>query len=86
MKPIRTAKTNTVFKLIGGTEDNDLCVFMGTEDGDPIVQSVWEPTDEERSALAAGANIELTVWGTGTPPVALRTTDVQPREPRPSDG
>lgn len=75
MKPRRTPSSNQVFRLEGGTEDNDLWVRHALEAGVPTINSVWELTDEERAAIAAGANIELTVWGTGTPPVALRTTD-----------
>jgi hypothetical protein len=40
-----------------------------------VICSVWEPTAGEREAIAPGANIELIVWGTGTPPVAMTTTD-----------
>jgi hypothetical protein len=75
MKPRRTHSSNQVFRLEGGTEDNDLWVRRDIEDGEPTITSVWEPTAEERAAIAAGANIELTVWGMGTPPVALRPTD-----------
>lgn len=76
MKPHRTAYSNKRFSLPGGTEANDLWVQVAVEDGQPVLISVWEPTPEERRAIADGANLELTVWGTGTPPVALRTTTV----------
>lgn len=36
-----------------------------------FMQSEWEPTPEERAAIAAGANVRLTVWGITHPPVAL---------------
>jgi hypothetical protein len=78
VKPRRTPTSNFVFRLEGGTEDNDLWVRRDVEDGIPTINSVWVPSDEERAAIAAGANLELTVWGQGTPPVALRTTDEQP--------
>lgn len=74
MRPRRTPTSNKVFRLAGGTEDNDLWVRAGIEDGEPTISSTWEPNEEERTALAAGASIELTVWGIGHPPVALRTT------------
>jgi hypothetical protein len=70
----RTATTNKTFKLPGGTEENDLPVTVGEEDGHPTISSFWLPTDEERAKLAAGAYVELTVWGQGTPPVALRVS------------
>lgn len=78
MKPRRTPSSNTVFSLPGGTEDNDLWVRRDVLAGEPVICSVWVPTDEERAAIAGGANIELIVWGEGTPPVALRTTPEQP--------
>ena len=80
-----------MFHLIGGTEDNDLWVNKHiNEDDQMVLQSVWVPTAEERLAIAAGDNIELTVWGLGTPPVEIRTTDVQlgkrPRSDTPTPG
>jgi hypothetical protein len=78
MKARRTVRSTTVFRLPGGTEDNDLWVEpVADEGGHPILSSTWEPTEDERLAIAKGANVELLVWGEGTPPVALRTTDVQ---------
>lgn len=76
MKPRRTVLSNSVFRLQGGNEDNDLWVRKTThEDGSSVICSTWVPSDEERAAIAAGANIELVVWGTGTPPVAMHTDD-----------
>jgi hypothetical protein len=60
---------------VGGTEDNDLWLRRDVEDRYPVLVSVWELSKEERAAIAAGHNVELTVWGSGTPPVRLRTTD-----------
>ena len=76
MKPRRTVRSNHVLRLPGGTEDNDLwCEVIQMSTG-PIVSSTWELTDEDRQAIAAGANVELLVWGGAHPPVAIRTTDV----------
>lgn len=73
MKARRTHTSNTVYRLPGGTEDNDLWVTVyGPDEGGPALGSVWVPTDDERQAIADGANIELVTFGTGTPPVALR--------------
>src|SRR4051794_35539029 len=77
VKPIRTIDTNRIFKLVGGTDDNDLPVFQAEdEDGTPVLISTWELTDEERIALVAGGHVELLVWGIGTPPVALRVREM----------
>lgn len=75
MKPRRTHHSNQVFRLPGGTEDNDLWVERTTSEADPCLRSVWEPTDDERRRIAAGENVYLVVWGTGTPPVAMGVTD-----------
>lgn len=75
MRARRTPSSNRVFQLAGGTEDNDLWARVDSAGGVVTVSSVWELTDDERAAVAAGANIELTVWGPGTPPVSMRTTD-----------
>jgi hypothetical protein len=86
LKPRRTHLANFVFRLDGGTEDNDLWVHKGTDaNGYPVIRSCWVPTDEERAAIATGANIELAVWGTDHPPVmlALNHTPVgAPSRPR----
>jgi hypothetical protein len=59
--------------LPGGNEDNDLWLERTTDsDGDPVLSSCWTPTDDERLQIAAGANVELVVWGTGHPPVLMR--------------
>jgi glycerol kinase len=72
VRPRRTARTTTVFRLDGGTEDNDLFVERITDaDGCPVLISTWEPSPDERAAIAAGARIQLHVWGAGHPPVAL---------------
>lgn len=72
MRSRRTWFSNCVFRLPGGTEDNDLFVNQGHDgDGVPIIRSVWVPTEEERLALAAGAAVELVLWGTVQPPVAM---------------
>jgi hypothetical protein len=71
-----------VFRLPGGTEDNDLWAHVDHDDGgNPVLCSVWEPSDEERQAIADGANIELVIWGQAQPPVSLATTTVQLGKP-----
>lgn len=77
MKPRRTHESNKVFVLPGGNEDNDLWVTLAAdEDENTVICSTWEPTNEERAAIADGANIELVIWGSGQPPVAMRTSTV----------
>jgi rhodanese-related sulfurtransferase len=77
VKPRRTHESNAVFELAGGNEDNALWLRRAvTEDNEAVLVSVWEPDETERARIAAGENIELIVWGTGTPPCTVGITDV----------
>jgi hypothetical protein len=38
-------------------------------DGTAVVLSYWEPTEEERKAIAAGAKVCFSCWGQTHPPV-----------------
>lgn len=71
MRPILTPSTNAVFQLRGGTRKNDLPLFRTKENGQSLLISTWELEDHERKAIAEGATLELVIWGTGQPPVAL---------------
>ena len=85
MKPRRTENSTDCLGLVGGTEDNSLWVQFVPHDtdvdendpcyGNPAIQSVWELDDYERVKIAAGANIKLTVVGTGHPPVRMQITE-----------
>lgn len=76
MKPRRTHGSTGVLALPGGTENNDLWYEAAVDDGEhPVIQTVWEPTAEERAAIAAGENVYLLVWGSSHPPVAMGVTD-----------
>jgi len=71
----RTEHSTKVYRLPGGTEDNDLWVYEHADDqGNHITSSVWVPSDEERAAIAAGENIRLNIWGRMIPPVMIDTT------------
>jgi hypothetical protein len=91
VKPRRTVRSTTVFRLAGGTEDNDLWVEPRVDESErPVLSSTWEPSPQERVAIAGGQNVELLVWGAGTPPVAVSVTDVEIvgkriSEPRPGE-
>lgn len=82
LKPAKTVLSSYIFKLPGGTKENDLPVEVRTTTTTPgitdtVLSSTWVPTDEQRALIADGANIELLVWGEGHPPVALELTDVE---------
>lgn len=73
MKPIQTKYSNRIFKLPGGTEENDLPLEQTTdEDNNTILISTWELSDTELDDIEATGKIQLVVWGVGTPPVSLR--------------
>lgn len=77
MRARRFRGADQVIRLEGGTEDNDLWARVDRlSDGTPMITSVWVPTDEERLAIAAGANIELIVLAVRTPPIAMAVTDI----------
>lgn len=79
MRPIDTPGAKIVYKLPGGTEDNDLPVEkLHDERGTPILKSTWAPTAEERIAIGNGANVYLMVWGAAQPPVAIGVVGVEP--------
>lgn len=76
MRPRRTHYSDVVFRLEGATEDNDLWAERAVdEDGMHVLLSTWQPTDQERAAIAAGANVELALWSVGHPPVSVVVTD-----------
>jgi hypothetical protein len=77
LRPRRTHASNKVLSLPGGNEDNDLWLEVAEDlDGDPVLASVFVPTDEQRQQIADGLNIELCVFGTMHPPVSVAVTDV----------
>lgn len=76
MRARRTENTNVVHHLRGGTEDNDLWSYYCVDEHDnPLIATVWVPTDEERKKIAEGWNIRLFVMGRRTPPVMMDITN-----------
>lgn len=86
MKPRRTPDSNQVFRLPGGTEDNDLWVRLTVDQhDDDVIESVWQPNDLERRMLAEGAHVRLVVWGRAHPPVAVGVYQGELGAPRPPE-
>lgn len=81
MRPIWTERTNFTYLAPGGMADCDPLPCTKEADGRTI--SVWEPTDDERRAIAAGQNIELHVWQQPPAPVGLALTPAK-AIPRPT--
>jgi hypothetical protein len=77
LRPRRTYLSTRVWHLPGGNEDSDLWAQVDTaDDGTPLIRTTWVPSVGQRERIAAGENIELIVWGTGQPPVAVMLTSV----------
>jgi len=78
VKPVRTAFTNVLFKLEGGSEENDLPAEK-THDADEkdVLVTTWEVSPQEATQIAKGKRIELIVWGEEHPPVALRVEEAE---------
>jgi hypothetical protein len=80
MKPTPFPEANRIFRRppsMPAEECGDLPIF---DDGVELV-SRWEPTPEERAAIAAGGPVWLWVLGRAHPPVVLTTA--APFEPVP---
>lgn len=74
MKPVRTEYTNAIFKLPGGTDENDLPVEKNVdEQGRHVIVSTWELSEGELEDVIATGKIQLVVWGEGHPPIKLVT-------------
>lgn len=79
MRARRTERTDKVLHLPGGTEDNDLWFYVEVVEDKvmgvvPVINSVWVPSDEERKAIAEGANIRLMTFSNEHPPVSIDVT------------
>lgn len=96
MNPIKHASTNAVLQPPPGTTPDQVQPLPITrvvfESGIPAVWSYWQPSDEERSAIAAGAAVRLSIWGHTHPPLNLGVDEEHqvpevspPKESRPYD-
>lgn len=80
MNPITTAETNHTFGPPPGQEDRigSLPVCREVTELGLFHYAVYEPTPQERRAIAEGQNIQLGVgWIGGFPPVSLGITHLQ---------
>lgn len=80
MRPIRTPQSN--FTYLGPRPDiGDLpCERVTYEDGEHVVYAVYELSNEDRAAIADGANVKLGIWTEPIPPVSMHVTDEQTAE------
>jgi hypothetical protein len=68
--------SGTVFHIDDNGPAGGRLTLREDEEHYMVLSSTWVPTDEERERIANGENIELLVWGSGHPPVAMEITDV----------
>jgi hypothetical protein len=68
--PVRTASSNFVYR---GPRPDIGDAWVRREPGHQVYM-VWQPSDEERAAIAAGANVELGIFMEPIPPVSLNVT------------
>jgi hypothetical protein len=73
VNPIRTPISTSVELGVPGTDVAPLPSWreFDARRGATVVASIWEPTPEERAAIAAGANLMLAIWQDPIPPVSL---------------
>lgn len=78
MRPIKFRTANFVMRAPPGTtpdECGDLWIERSADDQGPYIAAVYDFTDEERAAIAAGSRLVLQISGNGMPPVALGLHD-----------
>ena len=75
MRAIDTPECNFTFGPPEGWEAGkceSLRVRVGTlPDGQPAIQSFWQPSEEDIASILAGQPIMLTILGRGMPPVCV---------------
>jgi hypothetical protein len=82
MRPIRTQATTGNYGAPLGSREIGGLPYYRTHDETmypghkvPVIHSTWDPTDDERKAIANGAKIELQICGEPIPPVSLIVVD-----------
>lgn len=76
MIPVRTARSNFVYR---GPSPDIGDAWVRREPREHAVYLVWEPSDEERRAIAEGGYIELGIFNMEPiPPVSLNVSDERP--------
>lgn len=77
MKPVKTVNSSVVYRGGGDTQDLNCDREAVGIDGRVFfaVSSVWEPSEEERRAIAEGANIKLYIYNEPIPPVGIGITN-----------
>lgn len=81
MRAVKTENSNHNFGPPEGTPEGEIldlpCEWVeDPNNGNRVVRSVWQISENERQMIANGANIQLDVWWIGAfPPVVMSVTD-----------
>jgi hypothetical protein len=70
MNPVDFPQANRTFTKPTSMTDEECAPLRVHDTGGELV-SCWQPTEEERAAIAAGAPVWLRIFGRGHPPVVL---------------
>lgn len=73
MTPIKTALCNFTFTAPVSADPGTVS-DLHCHRGEGFTLSWWQPSNEERAALAMGAVVQFQVWGSGHPVVNLGVT------------
>jgi hypothetical protein len=71
MKPVNFKESNTIFRRPDSMTEEE-CGDLHVHNTGGALISKWEPTEEERKAIANGAPVYLWVIGQVQPPVSLQ--------------
>lgn len=82
MDPVDFPEANLTLTKPAGVTDEECGSLRAHRTADAFV-SCWQPTEEERAAIARGGAIWLWVWAAGHPPVALSAECPFPRASEP---
>ena len=81
MNPVHFPEARHVLARPASMTDEECAPLPIMDAGDALL-SCWEPTDEERQAIAAGAPVWLWVFGRAHPPVSISAASPFVEEPR----
>jgi len=79
MRPIHFPESNIQFNKPTSMDDSEclpISAFSGADaNGNPHINTVWQPSKEDIEAINAGRPIVVCVLGSALPPMALFTYD-----------
>ena len=81
MRSIHFPEANVIFEKPTTMDDSEclpISVYAGhDENGNPYINTLWQPSKEDIDAINAGRPIVVTVLGNTLPPMSLFICDAQ---------